>query len=348
MVRESAPPTLAARKWVTVARPKLADVARLAGVGIGTASDALSGKNRIPDDTRERVRQAAQSLGYVPNPVARALTAGRLPIIGVVITALRYPAEFEPYRTYWGELIGAASLAATDRGYAVTVLPGLGSVMASSLPVSGLIVITTHEEDDDLEHAFRLGVPVVGDGFVEDPRAVGWVDLDYGAVVPLVMDHLVECGARRPSLLWGVAGDKFLARINDAQQRWSETHDLPVISECTDPSNDRLDQAIAAVLDEGTDGILTIVESVPEIVAAIEARGLVVGRDVRLVTLDEDVTGRLAEHEITTVGLTGRLYADEVVGALIDVIEGRATPPITISGQPTLHPRRSSTGVPTP
>jgi DNA-binding LacI/PurR family transcriptional regulator len=330
-----------------VTRPKLADVARLAGVGIGTASDALSGKNRIPDDTRERVRQAARSLGYVPNPVARALSAGRLPVIGLVITALRHPAEFEPYRTYWGELIGAASLAATDRGYAVTVLPGLGSAMASSLPVSGLIVITTHEDDDDLEHAFRLGVPVVGDGFVEDPRAAGWVDLDYAAVAPLVMDHFVACGATRPSLLWGVAGDEFLARVDDAQRRWSEQHGLPVISECTDPSNDRLHAAIAAVLDQRTDAILTVVESVPEIVAAIEARGLQVGRDVRVVTLDEDVAGRLADDGISTVGLTGRLYADEVVGALIDVIEGSATPPITIVGDPTLHPRRSSTGMPT-
>lgn len=325
-------------------RPKLADVARLAGVGIGTASDALSGKNRIPDDTRERVRQAAQSLGYVPNPVARALSSGRLPVIGLVITALRYPAEFEPYRTYWGELIGSASLAATDRGYAITVLPGFGSMMATSLPVAGLVVITTHEDDDDLEHALRLGVPVVGDGFVEDPRAAGWVDLDYGAVAPLVMDHFVTHGSTRPSLLWGVAGDKFLARIDDAHRQWCAAHDLPLRSACTDPSNQRLQEAVAELLDQGTDAILTVVESVPEIVAAIEARGLVVGRDVRLVTLDEDISGRLAEAEVTTVGLTGWRYADEVIGTLIDVIEGRVARPLAIMGEPTLHPRRSSTG----
>lgn len=325
-------------------RPKLADVARLAGVGIGTASDALAGKNRIPDETRERVRQAAQSLGYVPNPVARALSAGRLPVIGLVITALRYPAEFEPYRVYWGELIGAASLAATDRGYAITVLPGLGSMMASSLPVSGMVVITTHEEDDDLEHALRLGVPVVGDGFVEDPRAAGWVDLNYGAVVPLVMEHFLAHGSTRPSLLWGVAGDKFLARINEAHLQWCGERDLPVLSACTDPSNERLQEAVAEVLDQGTDAILTVVESVPEIVAAIEARGLEVGRDVRLLTLDEDIAGRLADAEIATVGLTGWRYADEVIGALVDVIEGRVERPLAIMGEPSLHARRSSTG----
>jgi DNA-binding LacI/PurR family transcriptional regulator len=327
-----------------VARPKLADVARLAGVGIGTASDALAGKNRIPEETRDRVRQAAQSLGYVPNPVARALSSGRLPVIGIVITALRHPKEFEPYRTYWGELIGASSLAATDRGYAVTVLPGLSEVMMSALPVAGLIVITTFEEDDDIELALRLGVPVVGDGFVEDSRAAGWVDLDYAAVVPLVMGHFLEQGAQRPGLLWGTSGDSFLARIDQAYATWCEQTGVTIRSECTDPANDGRAAAIERLLDQEADAILTVVESVPDIVAAVEARGLVVGTDVRLVTLDEDISGRLADDDISTVGLTGRHYADEVVGTLIDLIERKVTPPVTIISNPTLHTRRSSTG----
>ena len=327
-----------------MARPKLADVARLAGVGIGTASDALAGKNRIPEETRERVRQAARSLGYVPNPVARALTSGRLPVIGIIITALRHPKEFEPYRTYWGELIGAASLAATDRGYAVTVLPGLSDAMTSALPVAGLIVITTFEDDDDIEHALRLGVPVVGDGFVEDSRAAGWVDLDYGAVVPLVMGHFLEQGATRPALLWGTAGDSFLARIDQAYERWCAATGRDVRSACTDPANDGLGDAVERLLDEGADAVLTVVESVPEITAAIRARGLEVGSDVRLVTLDEDISGRLADEGVSTVGLTGRHYADEVVGTLIDLIERRVAPPVTIVSNPTLHARRSSTG----
>lgn len=327
-----------------MARPKLADVAKLAGVGIGTASDALAGKNRIPEETRARVRQAADALGYVPNPLARAMTAGRLPVIGVVMTAFRHPAAFEPYRGYWGELVGSAAMAAIERGYAVTVVPGVAQVLESALPVAGLVVITTHEDEDDFDRALRLGVPVVGDAFVEDPRAAGWVSLDYGITATMVMDHFVEQGAQRPALLWGLYGDSLLGRVAAAYRTWCDATGHEQLDACTDPGNDLLEAGVHDLLDRGADAILTVVESVPQIVSIIEGRGLRVGTDVRLVTLDEDVSGRLADAQISTITLTGGNYAETVVGALIDAIEGKAPTPIVIRGNPTLHPRASSTG----
>ena len=52
------------------------DVARLAGVGLGTASRALSGHGSVAPDTRRRVEQAVQALGFEPRPQARS---GRMP-----------------------------------------------------------------------------------------------------------------------------------------------------------------------------------------------------------------------------------------------------------------------------
>jgi DNA-binding LacI/PurR family transcriptional regulator len=46
-------------------RAKLADVAELAGVSIGTASQALNNKNSVAFDTRQRVLDAAEKLGYL-------------------------------------------------------------------------------------------------------------------------------------------------------------------------------------------------------------------------------------------------------------------------------------------
>ncbi len=325
-----------------MARPKLADVAQLAGVGLGTASDALSGKNRIPEETREKVRAAAVALGYVPNPVARALSGGNVHVIGMVITALRYPTEFEPYRAYWGELIGTAAVAAADRGYAVTVLPGLTDVMANALPVAGLLVVTAHADDDDIDRAVRLGVPVVGDGFEHDPRVAGWIDLDYRGTVQVVMDHFTERGARRPALLWGNDGDMFLGYIEDEYRAWCLRHDVVPRSACADPALEQLLPAIEEVLDSGADAIYTVVESVPAIRAAIERRGLEVGRDVLLVSLDDDTSRRMEDQGVTTIGLTGRGYSEEAIHALIDIIEHKVATPLDIRGDLTLHQRDSS------
>ena len=102
--------------------------------------------------------------------------------------------------------------------------------------------------------------------------------------------------------------------------------------------------AIDELLDAGVDAIYTVVESVPEITASIEGRGLKVGHDVLLVTLDDDTSGRLGDQGITTIGLTGRGYSNEVVHTLIDIIEHKVATPLEITGEPTLRPRASSAG----
>ncbi|MFM2052117.1 MAG: hypothetical protein RL456_154 [Pseudomonadota bacterium] len=63
------------------------DVARVAGVGVATASRALSGHGPVSEDTAMRVRAAAAQLGYRPSSIARALTLQRSGAIGVYVPA---------------------------------------------------------------------------------------------------------------------------------------------------------------------------------------------------------------------------------------------------------------------
>jgi LacI family transcriptional regulator len=66
----------------------LADVAKLAGVGVGTASRALSGKGYVDDTTKSRVQAAAAELKYRGNAAARALRERRSRVIGLLIPDL--------------------------------------------------------------------------------------------------------------------------------------------------------------------------------------------------------------------------------------------------------------------
>ena len=74
-------------------RPTIRDVAELAGVHPGTASRALDPRleGRIAAATAERVRAAARRLGYVADPAARTLRAGRSAVVGVVVPDLANP-----------------------------------------------------------------------------------------------------------------------------------------------------------------------------------------------------------------------------------------------------------------
>ena len=75
------------------------DVARLAGVSQPTVSRALRDSPKVSEETKQRVRQAARALGYVPSETGRALSSGRTRRIGLLLTDLEnqfYPHVIAP------------------------------------------------------------------------------------------------------------------------------------------------------------------------------------------------------------------------------------------------------------
>jgi LacI family transcriptional regulator len=67
-------------------RARLADVAALAGVSVGTASKALSGSGRMRPETRQRVMAAVEALDFRPNQHAQSLHSGRSWTVGLMTT----------------------------------------------------------------------------------------------------------------------------------------------------------------------------------------------------------------------------------------------------------------------
>ena len=64
----------------------ISDVAALAAVSVGTASKALNGRGSLRPETRRRVEEAAQRLGFQANAVARSLNSGRTYTVGMITT----------------------------------------------------------------------------------------------------------------------------------------------------------------------------------------------------------------------------------------------------------------------
>src|ERR1700749_2744495 len=71
-------------RGVHMRRVTIRDVAAEAGVSIGTASKALNGQGKLRTETRERVAEVAQRLGFAPNTLAQALLAGRSFTVGLI------------------------------------------------------------------------------------------------------------------------------------------------------------------------------------------------------------------------------------------------------------------------
>lgn len=76
----------------TGTRASIGDVARQAGVSLGTVSNVLNRPERVSPATRAKVLAAIEALAYVPSGAARQLRAGRLTTVGAVVRDLAHPA----------------------------------------------------------------------------------------------------------------------------------------------------------------------------------------------------------------------------------------------------------------
>ena len=72
-------------------RLTIREVARAAGVSIGTVSAVINGQGSVTEKTRQRVQQCIANLGYEPNTAARSLKTHRSSSIGLVVPDFQNP-----------------------------------------------------------------------------------------------------------------------------------------------------------------------------------------------------------------------------------------------------------------
>jgi len=131
-------------------RVTITDVAREAGVSIATVSRVIAGRGSVSLQLAERVRLAADRLGYRPSPLARGLATGETGMVGVLVPQLSSP--------YFQELIKAIGASARQDGYHMLVLESDDRAqdeaeLAASLynQVDGIILCSPRMPEDDLQ-----------------------------------------------------------------------------------------------------------------------------------------------------------------------------------------------------
>jgi len=182
----------------------LMDVAARAGVARGTVSSVLNNRSaqaRISPQTQERIRRAAEELGYRPNRLAQGLGKGRTNIIGLMIPGLRNP--------FFLSLLEAAEERAFRDGY--DVLPDSAFQLRASFniegklsgwPVDGVLIwVSPDKALPDFLGPWVQNLPVVYLGYRRTDNA-DWVAIDRDGGVRQAMEHLREKGYSRIAYLY--------------------------------------------------------------------------------------------------------------------------------------------------
>lgn len=327
----------------------ITDVAKQANVSKSTVSLVLQDSPLIARETAERVKQAAEALGYVYNRRAADLRRKSSNVIGIVINDLLNP--------FFAEMLVGMERRLVDAGYISLMahtderLDVQEKVLTSmrEYNAAGLILCPAFGTPPELLRAIRLsGMPMV---ITVRPLGTGeydFVGADHERGTMLATLHLIEQGHRRIAFLGRIGGGPVYERRLAGYRRAMQERGLLVTPESI--------VDIALSREGGRDGVRQMLAMDPRPTAAVcyndvvafgamselGEQGLVVGRDFALTGFDGVMASAHTNPPLTTVdvkpGELGRAAAD----ALLERLAHPDAPLIERLAEPKLVVRQSS------
>jgi LacI family transcriptional regulator len=185
------------------------DVARLAGVGLGTASRVVRGKGSVSQAKLERVRKAIDTLGYRPSHAARSLLYGTSRMIGVYVPLLSGTFYTSLLQVIDTELRGAGlhmmvAFGVSREDARRQAVEGVGFLVERGC--DGVIVLTSPLEEDDLAALGPKRARVVALNHGADSVDAQSFTVDHRLGGKLAARALLDHGHRDIAIIGGPAG----------------------------------------------------------------------------------------------------------------------------------------------
>ncbi|HKX41229.1 MAG TPA: LacI family DNA-binding transcriptional regulator [Burkholderiaceae bacterium] len=306
------------------------DVARRAGVSIGTASKALNGTGQLREETRARVLASAQELAFRPNELAHSLHRGQSFTVGVISN--------DSFGRFGMPIVEGLEACMTDSRMSVFMCNATDDPQREARHVESLLgkrvdgIVVTGRRADRREPLCGAspGLPVVYVFTQTDaPDALCLLPDDHGGAFAAT-EHLIRLGRKRIAHVTGP--ERFEAvRLRRAGYRdahakaglqadparvltgeWSEAWGRAALLRLFDG-----EQAAPDAIFCGNDQIAR------GIVDGLRERGIVVPRDVSVVGFDNwEVLAEAARPPLTSVDMNLQELGREAGRRLIELIAG--------------------------
>ena len=185
------------------------DVAKRAGVSQTTVSFVLNdvAEARISEETRQRVLEAIEEIGYVPDARAQALSSGKTNTIALLIPDLRNP-HFSEFATGVEEAARAAdyhfllsSTTLIGDEYALDIFKDLVGRRFDGLILASPFILKSKEAQAILARIHKRGLPIVE---FSELNNVDTISADYSDATKEVVSYLMSLGHRRIGFVYGV------------------------------------------------------------------------------------------------------------------------------------------------
>ncbi|MGJ8588816.1 MAG: substrate-binding domain-containing protein [Yoonia sp.] len=321
----------------------LKELSQNLGLSQTTVSRALNGYPEVSTATRRRVEEAARTFNYSPSTRAKGLATGKALAIGHVIPL---SSKHEMVNPVFGDFIAGAGETYSRNGYEMIlsivadederrIYQGLKSRRA----VDGVIVHGPVMDDPRIPLLHKLGLPFAVHGRAsvnETPYA--WLDMNNQSAFKRAADFLFDLGHRRIGLVNGLEFMDFAhRRRNGYIASLSENGVAPDprlmrSGEMTEDFGYLSAREMLALDDAPTAFICSSMISALGVRRAIEEKGLVMGKDVSVISHD-DVLSYLRNGGdppiFTATRSSVREAGRQLAQMLLDAIENPALPPQT-------------------
>ncbi|TCS60746.1 LacI family transcriptional regulator [Primorskyibacter sedentarius] len=308
-----------------------AEVAARAGVSQSAVSRVFTPGASASKQTAEKVRKAAEELGYRPNVLARAMVSGKSRIIGLVVAYLE--------NHFYPEAVEKLSNALQERGYHLLVFMAsqtagdVSGVVEEILDyqVDGIIAASVAMSSELTERCHKAGVPIVLFNRSQDTEEVSSVASANVAGGRKVAEFLLAGGHRKIAYIAGWEGAStqrdresgFVARLQAAgvalHARGVGNFQMQTAAEVTrtmfaeDPPD-----AVFVANDHMAFAVMDVLRS---------ELGLNVPDDVSVVAYDDVPTAAWPAYDLTTVRQPANRMVAETVALLLAEIDGEGVAP---------------------
>jgi len=196
------------------------DVARTAGVGIGTVSRVINNNAAVKETTREKVLKVIAELNYVPDPIARTMITRRTRVLGVLIPFVTRAFSVEVLRG----LVNAISMLDYELVIYNVEDNEKRSKYFNLLPmhrrVEGLIIVSLMPDEEETPNLLKSGLPTV----LVDAYSPFFTSLVVNNLegAHQAVKSLIQKGHRRIGFINGVTEGTF--KFNQANDRLIGVH----------------------------------------------------------------------------------------------------------------------------
>lgn len=316
---------------VTEGRPTLKTIAFMTGLGVTTVSRALKDAPDIGADTKRRVRLVAQQIGYRPNRAGVRLRTGKTNVISLILDT------DEQLMGFVSDIISGISDRLSGSLYHLIVTPYSRTrdpmdpvrYVVETGSADGIIFSRTEPNDPRVRYLTEHHFPFVSHGRTDAGIDHPFHDFDNRAYALLAVNKLADLGRRRLSLLAPPAN---LSYHHHTVQGFAEglaatgASEVPFTDINIDHSIDQIRDRTRALLmrPRRPDGFVSSAGAATlAIVAGIEDAGLVLGRDVDVVSKQSAKVLHLFRPQLHVVNESFRHAGNELARTILACIDGQ-------------------------